>query len=84
VKKSELLRALQKEILRHDFDTFVDDPPSIAQGGRGVVVPGCPACRKRLQTMNQFMHHLAEDAMPALIEKLSTESKGDVIEKVGS
>jgi hypothetical protein len=73
--KSELLSALQKEILRHDFSTFIDDPPSIAQGGRGVCVPGCPACRKRLQTMNQFLHHLTEDALPPLIEKLSGERK---------
>jgi len=26
---------------------------------------------KRINTMNQFLHHLTEDAMPALIEKLS-------------
>jgi hypothetical protein len=71
VKKSELLRALQQEILRHDFSYFVDGPPSVAQGGKGVVVPGCPACKKRINTMNQFLHHLTEDAMPALIEKLS-------------
>jgi hypothetical protein len=73
VKKSELLRALQQEILRHDFSTFIDNPPSVAQGGRGICVPGCPACRKRLQTMNQFLHHLTEDALPPLIEKLSGE-----------
>jgi hypothetical protein len=76
MQKSVLLKALQKEILRHDFDCFVDDPPSVAQGGNGVVVPGCPACKKRIQTMNQFLHHLADDVLPALIEKLSTESKG--------
>jgi len=29
MKKSELLRALQTEIRRHTFDTFVDQPPSI-------------------------------------------------------
>jgi hypothetical protein len=66
VKKSELLKALQQAILRHDFDCFVGDPPSIAQGGKGVVVPGCPTCKKRINTMNQFLHDLAEDAMPAL------------------
>src|SRR5258708_7966312 len=71
VKKSELLRALQQEIRRHDFNYFIDEPPSIAQGGRGVVVPGCPACKKRINTMNQFLHHLADDVMPALIERLS-------------
>jgi len=75
VQKSELLRALQQEILRHDFSYFVDEPPSIAQGGNGVVVPGCPTCKKPINTMNQFLHHLAEDAMPALIEKLS-ETRG--------
>jgi len=46
MRKLKLLRALQAEIRRHTFDTFVDQPPSIAQGGKGVVVPGCPACRK--------------------------------------
>jgi hypothetical protein len=40
--KSDLLRALQPEIRHHTFDTFVDTPPSIAQGGNGVVTPGCP------------------------------------------
>jgi hypothetical protein len=73
VQKSILLRALQQEILRHDFSYFVDDPPSVAQGGKGVVVPGCPACQKRINTMSQFLRHLTEDAMPALIEKLSKD-----------
>jgi hypothetical protein len=41
--KSELLRAIQQEIHRHDFSHFVENPPSVAQGGKGVVVPGCPA-----------------------------------------
>jgi hypothetical protein len=36
--KTVLLRELQQEIRRHDFNYFVDQPPSIAQGGRGVVV----------------------------------------------
>jgi hypothetical protein len=38
--KSELLAALQKEIHRHDFSHFIEEPPSVAQGGNGVVVPG--------------------------------------------
>jgi len=57
LQKSDLLRALQQEIRRHDFNYFVHEPPSIAQGGKGVVVPGCPACKKRINTMNQFLHH---------------------------
>jgi hypothetical protein len=69
--KSELLRAIQQEIHRHDFSHFVDNPPSVAQGGKGVVVPGCPACKKRINTMSQFLDHLADDAMPALLNRLS-------------
>jgi hypothetical protein len=71
VKKSALLRALQQEIRRHDFNYFIHEPPSIAQGGKGVVVPGCPACMKRINTMSQFLDHLADDVMPGLTEKLS-------------
>lgn len=72
--KSDLLRALQTEIRRHTFDTFVDTPPSIAQGGTGTVTLGCPACRKRLFTMQNFMDHLADDVLPGLLDKLSSVS----------
>jgi hypothetical protein len=70
MKKSELLRPLQTEIRRHDFSTLVDNPPSLAQGGNGVVTPGCPACRKRLFTMANFMDHLCEDVLPGLLDRL--------------
>jgi len=36
VQKSILLTAVQKEIYRHDFSYFVDEPPSVVQGGKGV------------------------------------------------
>ena len=72
MKKSELLRALQSEIRRHDFSTFLTEKPSMAEGGPGVVVPGCPACKKRLQTMANFMDHLADDVLPPLLDRLST------------
>ena len=36
--KSELLAAIQREIHSHDFSHFVDEPPSIAEGGKGIVV----------------------------------------------
>ena len=71
--KGKLLRALQTEIRRHTFDTFLTEEPSMANGGPGVVVPGCPACRKRLFTMANFMDHLAEDVLPAALDKLSSE-----------
>jgi hypothetical protein len=75
MQKYALLAAIQQEIHRHDFGTFVDDPPTITQGGKGVVVSGCPACKKRLNSMNQFLGHLANDAMPALLDRLSAECK---------
>jgi hypothetical protein len=74
MKKSELLRALQKEIRRHTFDTFVENPPSMAEGGKGVVVPGCSACQKRIHTMAKFVDHLADDVLPPLLDRLSTAS----------
>ena len=80
--KSDLLRASQQEIHKHDFSHFVENTPSIAQGGRGVVVPGCPTCRKRFGTTAQFLDHLTDDVLPACIEKLSTESKCVAIMKV--
>jgi hypothetical protein len=40
MQKSILLAAIQKEIQRHDLLYFVDEPPSIAQGGNAVVVSG--------------------------------------------
>jgi hypothetical protein len=55
MKKSELYAALRTEIHQHDFSTYVDEPPSVAEGGRGVVVPGCPTCKKRIGTLPQFL-----------------------------
>jgi hypothetical protein len=43
----------------------------MANGGPGVVVPGCPACKKRLFTMDNFLDHLCEDVLPGLLDKLS-------------
>jgi hypothetical protein len=40
MKKSELIAALQKEILRHEFSTFVDEPPVSPKGGKSLVIPG--------------------------------------------
>jgi hypothetical protein len=69
-----VLRFLSRtEIHRHDLSHFVDEPPSVAQGGNGVVVPGCPTCRKRFGTMLQFLDHLTDDVLPAVLDRLSTE-----------
>jgi len=49
VKKSELIAAIQKEILRHDFGTFVDNPPGVA--GRS------QSSRTRLLNLQQASQH---------------------------
>jgi hypothetical protein len=44
-----------------NFNYFVDQSPSGAQGGKGVVVPGCPACRNRINTMGKFLEKAVSD-----------------------
>jgi hypothetical protein len=68
---SALIAAIQSELRRHSPDTFIDQPPSIAHGGKGVVVVGCPACHKKLYTVSQFIEHLARDVIPAVVARLS-------------
>jgi hypothetical protein len=77
MKKSELLRVLQSEIGRHDFSTFLTEEPSMGDGGPGIVTAGCPACRKRINTMSQFIRHINEDVLPPLLDKLSKETRSD-------
>jgi hypothetical protein len=40
---------------------------SMAQGDRGVIVSGCPTCRKRFGTNTQYLDHLADDVMPVIL-----------------
>jgi hypothetical protein len=67
--KSELLEAAQHELMKHHWDTFCTQPLSIAEGGKGVIVPGCVACRKLLYTNNQYLSHLALDVLPEILDK---------------
>jgi hypothetical protein len=75
VQKSVLLAAIQREIHRHDYSYFVDDPPSIAHRGRGVIVSGCPTCKKRINTMAQFLDHLRNDVISELLAQLAANAK---------
>jgi len=70
VKSQEFILKLQQELRRHHFETFVDEPPTVAQGGRSVVAPGCTLCRVRLNTHSQFMNHLVAKVLPEAIEKI--------------
>jgi hypothetical protein len=55
MQKSALLAAIQREIHRHDFSHFIDEPPSVAEGCKGMAVPGCPACKTRINSTRQFL-----------------------------
>jgi hypothetical protein len=68
VKKSDLLRALQTEIQRHNLSTFMSDKHKIVQ-------TGCSICQKHFGTVEQFKRHITEDVLP-LLDKLSTDNEG--------
>jgi hypothetical protein len=48
-QKARFCEVMKAEFAKHRWDTFVDEPPSMAQGGSGVVVPGCSICKTRLK-----------------------------------
>jgi hypothetical protein len=65
--RADILSTLQRELLRHQFDTFVINPPFVAQSGSDVVVPGCTFCKKRLHTTLEFLHHLVFHLFPKVV-----------------
>jgi len=67
--KTRIFQSAKSELMRHTWDTFVDNPPSVAEGGRGVVIPGCPACHKRINTNDQYLRHLSDDVLPIILQK---------------
>jgi hypothetical protein len=69
VTREEKITAAQNELRKHSLATYVDSPPSIADGCTGVVVPGCPCCEKRLNTISQLIEHLAVDVVPAFFDE---------------
>jgi hypothetical protein len=55
-----LIRAVQTELQR---------AANRSAGRKGVIVSGCPACKKQFQSLNQFVTHLREDVIPDTIRK---------------
>jgi hypothetical protein len=53
VKKSELLKAIQGEIQRHNLSTFMSEKHKIVQ-------TGCSTCQKHFGTVEQFKRHITE------------------------
>jgi hypothetical protein len=67
MRKSELLRALQTEIGKHNLSTFMGEKDK-------VVMTGCTVSRKNFGTVEQFKRHIIEDVLPPLLDKLSSEA----------
>jgi hypothetical protein len=67
MKKSELLRALQFEIQKHNLSTFMDENDRI-------VITGCTFCRKHFGTVEQFKRHITDDVLPPLLDRLSSDN----------
>jgi hypothetical protein len=67
---AKILVAAQQELMRHTWDTFVNNPPSMSQGGKGTIVPGCVHCKKIIYSDNQYLSHLAVDVLPQILERI--------------
>jgi hypothetical protein len=74
--KAKILQTAKTELMRHAWETFVDEPPTVAEGGKGVVVTGCPRCRKLLNTTDQYLRHLADDVLPTILNRVLADAKG--------
>jgi hypothetical protein len=68
VRKSQLLKAIQNEIQRHNLDTFMSPEHKIVE-------TGCSTCQKHFGTIQQFKQHLTEDVLPPLLDRLSQSAR---------
>jgi hypothetical protein len=69
VTSQELLAIVQSELRKHDFDCFLDTSVPLPTSRKGVVVPGCPYCKKQFYTMAQFVEHISFDVLPLIFER---------------
>jgi hypothetical protein len=72
--KAQIVLTAKAELMRHSWDSFVDEPPSVADGGQGAVVMGCPRCRKQLNTGDQYLRHLADDILPRILDRVLADA----------
>jgi hypothetical protein len=69
MNKHKILAAATAELSRHVWDYFCTEPKSVAEGGSGVIVPGCSHCKKRVNTTSQYIEHLANDVLPKILRE---------------
>jgi len=57
IEREKTLGVVRSEFQNHRFGTFVDEPLSVAQGGNGVIVPGCVTVRSGQPCAGFFMDY---------------------------
>jgi hypothetical protein len=57
------------------FRTSLMSRRQLSKAVRALSLPGAPRAEKRINTMTQFLDHLANDAMPELIGRLAQASR---------
>jgi hypothetical protein len=67
--KAKILTAAKAELSKHSWDYFCTELKSVAEGGGGVIVSGCPNCKKRFNTNTQYLRHLADDVLPVILRQ---------------
>ena len=70
MKRKEFIFLLQRELRLHSFAVFCSTERSMAEGGDGVMAPGCVKCKMNFQTREQFMSHLLMQVLSEVVEKI--------------
>jgi hypothetical protein len=65
--KKKILAAAKAELTKHSWDYFCTELKSVAEGGGGVIVSGCPNCKKRFNTNSQYLEHLSNEVLPVIL-----------------
>lgn len=47
----------------------------MAEGGTGVMAPGCMLCKVRLNTSGQYLEHLLVDVLPQAVERILNDAR---------
>ncbi|MGA2813652.1 MAG: hypothetical protein ABSG16_19790 [Candidatus Acidiferrum sp.] len=75
VKRQEFISKLQQELRKHQKDYFCSEERSMAEGGTGVMAPGCMLCKVRLNTSGQYLEHLLVDVLPQAVERILNDAR---------
>lgn len=66
VDRATALALARCELQRHTLGTFNENAPGSPLGV--IVVPDCPTCKVRLNTVDQLMRHLSDDVLPGVVD----------------